>query len=113
MKINFYWIVAILLVVITILYFSRPKYYEYGIYESPNNKYILKIFVEENMYHISFRSEVDYKEAYAVLEDSNGKVIYSPPFYNRHTFLLGDLNIEWNFTENKLYYTKFESIPLN
>lgn len=81
--------------------------------KAPNNKYVMKIFVEENMYHASLTSESDYKKAYVILEDNNGKVIYSPPFYNRHTFLLGDLNIEWNFTENKVYYTKFDFLSLD
>ncbi|MCI3939175.1 hypothetical protein MQX03_18535 [Chryseobacterium aahli] len=113
MKANFFWIFAIILIVFTILYFFRPKYNEYAIYKSPNNKYVMKIFVKKNTYHLSLTSEADYKKAYAVLEDNNGKVIYNPPFYNRQTFLLGDLNIEWDFTENKVYYTKFDFLSLD
>ncbi len=100
-------ILLLIVIIISIAgyFLTKPKFKEYHQnYTSPDGKYILKVYVQTNMFTISLHGEESHRSAYVQLEDQKGNVIAKPGIFGDCNFQIGDLYVEWIEKENKVLY---------
>lgn len=102
-----------LLLAISMYFLSKKNYSLLKTYPSPNSNYSLEVYKEKNYKPlISLASESGFARAYVVLKDAQSNIILKPSWYAPCKFRVGDLNVDWQINQNRIYFTKFNYIDL-
>ncbi len=106
-------IVLLILIALVVYVISRPKFVLQTTHTSPDNKYILEVYTEKGFKPtMSMASESGFAKAYVILKDNKGNILAKPNWIKPCRFIIGDLAIEWQIEQDKVYFTKFNYINL-